>query len=418
MDTTQFTDDKLNELMLKLSHERNKRVYIAGDFNFDLLKTSTHNATSLFYNKITSNLLIPLIALPTKINRKNNTLIDNILTNQFNPDTISGNLTVNISDHLPSFMISPRSNQYHLPKKHNLYIRDLNKFDRENFMLDILDTEWNSLIDEGNANLSFNQFLDTLNGIIDQYIPLRKLTNREYKRRYKPWITNGIINSISRKNKLFNMYCKTKDPTAKEQVFNDYKHLRNNINELLRKSKKSFYASYFTEHNANIKKIWQGIREIVNIKSKNYNSPTSIEVNNSIITDPIEICNNFNNYFANIAENSSEYLDNPNQNTFAFEPCDASEVKLIINQLNISKASGPNGVRTKILQMISNEISTPLSKIINISITTGAHPEKLKLVNAVPIFKKGSRLLVSNYRPISLLSNLNKMFEKIIYKSL
>ena len=128
MDTSQFTDDKFNELMLKLSYERNKRVYIA-DFNFDLLKTSTHNATSMFYNKITSNLLIPLIALATKINRKNNTLIDNILTNQFNPDTISCNLTVNISDHLPSFMISPRSNQYHLPKKHNLFIRDFNNFD-------------------------------------------------------------------------------------------------------------------------------------------------------------------------------------------------------------------------------------------------------------------------------------------------
>ena len=43
-------------------------------------------------------------------------------------------------------------------------------------------------------------------------------------------------------------------------------------------------------------------------------------------------------------------------------------------------------------------------------------PEKLKIVHAVPVFKKGSRLLLSNYRPISLLSNLNKIFEKIIYK--
>ena len=149
--------------------------------------------------------------------------------------------------------------------------------------------------------------------IIDKYIPLRKMTNREFKRRYKPWITNGIIKSINRKNKLFNRYCKTKDLNVKEQVYNDYKLLRHSINELLRISKKSFYASYFTEHNANIKKIWQGIKEIINIKSKNFNYPTSIEVNNNIITDPVEICNNFNNYFINIADqilNKHKYSGN------------------------------------------------------------------------------------------------------------
>ena len=78
MSTTEFTDHKLNDLMLKLSLECNKKIYIAGDFNFDLLKTSTHSDTSNFYNKISSNLLIPLIALPTKINKKNNTLIDHL----------------------------------------------------------------------------------------------------------------------------------------------------------------------------------------------------------------------------------------------------------------------------------------------------------------------------------------------------
>ena len=53
MNTSQFNDNKLNELLGKLSHEMNKKVYIAGDFNFDLLKTSTHTDTTLFYEKLT-----------------------------------------------------------------------------------------------------------------------------------------------------------------------------------------------------------------------------------------------------------------------------------------------------------------------------------------------------------------------------
>ena len=54
IDTTQFIDNKFNDRLVKLSQERNKKVYIAGDFNFDLLKMFTHTATSNFYNKATS----------------------------------------------------------------------------------------------------------------------------------------------------------------------------------------------------------------------------------------------------------------------------------------------------------------------------------------------------------------------------
>ena len=73
---------------------------------------------------MTSNFLLPTITLPTKINTLNDTLIDNIFTNQYNPDMISGNITVGISDHIPSFLIIPRPNQNHLPKKHNIYTQD------------------------------------------------------------------------------------------------------------------------------------------------------------------------------------------------------------------------------------------------------------------------------------------------------
>ena len=79
---------------------------------------------------MTSNLFILHIIVPTKINTRNDTLIDNIFSNHHDPDTISGNLTVDISDgHLPSFIITPKSNQNHLPKNHNIFTRDRKNFD-------------------------------------------------------------------------------------------------------------------------------------------------------------------------------------------------------------------------------------------------------------------------------------------------
>jgi hypothetical protein len=64
---------------------------------------------------------------------------------------------------------------------------------------------------------------------------------------------------------------------------------------------------------------------------------------------------------------------------------------------------------------MQKELAKPLSMIANISLTTGIHPEKLKIAKIIPFFKKGSKLKTSNYRPISLLSNINKIIEKMVY---
>ena len=69
----------------------------------------------------------------------------------------------------------------------------------------------------------------------------------------------------------------------------------------------------------------------------------------------------------------------------------------------------------KILNMICDSIANPIALIANISFLTGVHPERLKIAKVIPIFKSGSKMLTSNFRPISLLSNLNKIMEKIMF---
>ena len=71
-----------------------------------------------------------------------------------------------------------------------------------------------------------------------------------------------------------------------------------------------------------------------------------------------------------------------------------------------------------ILHLLKDQICIPLKHIFNLSFTNGQHPDILKISKAIPIYKKGSRLLVSNYRPISLLSNLNKIMEKLVHHRL
>jgi len=130
MELDTFNEEHLRPFMQKISLEKNKNTCIAGDFNVNLLNVSSHEQSSEFIDILTSEYFSPTITLPTKLNSSgNDTLIDNIYSNIFNPDIISGNITFNVSDgHLPSFTIFPKSNQNHLPKKHNIYKHNTTKF--------------------------------------------------------------------------------------------------------------------------------------------------------------------------------------------------------------------------------------------------------------------------------------------------
>ena len=203
-----------------------------------------------FFETMMSSFQLPVITLPTKINPKKHTIIDNIFTNQIHPDMKSGNLSISISDHLPSFFIIPKDNQNHLPKKQNLYTRNTKNFNRVNFILDYFDIDWDAILqaNKNDVNLSMQIFLKKVNELLDKYMPLRKLAQKEYKRRFKTWITNLILDKIEKKNKAFRKYMNPRANTEiKEQLKTDYKNIKNEITNLTRQSKKDYYKQYFTE---------------------------------------------------------------------------------------------------------------------------------------------------------------------------
>ena len=116
-------------------------------------------------------------------------------------------------------------------------LRDSTNFKKEDFILDLLDIDWNTTLktNKNDPDFSSNQFYEKINCIIDNHLPLKKVSKKELKQQFKPWITTGIRKSIKVWDKLFNKYINSKN-------HNEYKRYRNLIVSLTRLSEKKILS--------------------------------------------------------------------------------------------------------------------------------------------------------------------------------
>ena len=221
-----------------------------------------------------------------------------------------------------------------------------------------------------------------------------------------------------------------KDPVLKEEFHTNYKKYRNLLSTLMKKSKKASYDKYFEKNWSNIKNTWKGIKSLISLKTKTSSVLTVLSrKNGDTITNPYDIANTFNNYFVSIAETTkrsikyshkhfSDYLSNESDSTVFLQPTDKEEIANIKSSLNSSRNSGPNSIPYRILFLLKNEISKQLADLFNLSFKTSVFFSVLKTAKVIRIFKKDSKLDYSNYRPISLLSNIEEILEKLMYRRL
>ena len=112
------------------------------------------------------------------------------------------------------------------------------------------------------------------------------------------------------------------------------------------------------------------------------------------------------------------FLKNPSQNNFTFQEVDEKSISHIIDKLSPKSSHGHDGLTSKVLKAINHEICRAIAIIMNQSLNTGTFPDKLKLAKVIPIFKKGDKTICDNYRPISLLPTISKIFERVIFNQI
>ena len=164
------------------------------------------------------------------------------------------------------------------------------------------------------------------------------------------------------------------------------------------------------------KKFWSHVKS-----SKNSSRiPEVMFYEGLTANEPLAKANMFNQYFYKQFSEPSCYETNiefDNDITFDID-FSAPRVKLLLDNLDINKAKGPDAISGAVLKNCSETLSYPLSILFNLSYNTGYIPQEWKLTNVVPVHKKDDKNKVINYRPISLTSLVMKVFERILYDEL
>ena len=422
-----FNSTFIEPLLNKISTE-GKLCSLMGDFNIDLLKYDLKNDFNDFFNLLSSHFFTPYILQPTRPISKS--LIDNIFFNSIEFSSYSGNLTIQLADHLFQFVLLQGFFKEIVPNQINIFKRNFKNFNENEFQEAMNLINWESILqlEFNNPNLSLQLLHDNIVYLLDEFAPYRRISKKEFKLKAKPWINHEILKNIKLRDKLLLKYHKSNDVTNKIIIYAQYKLKRNSITKLKREAKKRYYKDFFELNKTNISIVWKGIKSIVNIKQQSSRKDiTLIDGDGKDITDPYKISNSFNKYFVNIGpdidktipkskHDYNKYLNEIHCNkTLFLVPTTHNEIFDIIKILDINKSTGPNSIPVFILKIFNCFFSEHLSNIINLSFTTGLFPDLCKIAKVIPIFKGDDESMCENYRPISLLPIFSKIFEKVIY---
>ena len=250
-----------------------------------------------------ASFLVPYISTPSRVTPLSKTLIDNIFSYDIEDGIIlgNGNIVTTISDHYARFLLLQKLNNKN-PTKSEIYHQDFKKLNKNNLERDLVNTNWDAILEVNNGNVdkSFESFITTVNSIIAEHAPLKKISVKERKLRAKPWITKGILTSINNKNKTYRKYCRAKNQTRRDELHNLLKKYQNSINKIIKVSKVKYYHQYFNINKRNLLKVWEGIKEIIHCKSNTGQTVNSLRINGSLSTNQNQIANSFNTFFCNI----------------------------------------------------------------------------------------------------------------------
>lgn len=392
--------------MLEKASLTTRNIITIGDFNCDTSSAEKTEETKQLEDIHEVHKLTQCITTPTRITDDTKTTIDHIWTNPENKLVKTSGTMIGISDHLAIYakLEMKRTEQ----KKGTIKFRSYKNYDAEKLKEDIKEelhtSGIQSKIEDGELNEAIEEFTTILTKGADKHAPMKEIKQTKEKP-YIPWMSTEVKDLREAKNNLIKMSYLQPNQQDKKEI----KWLKNKLNQTKRKHKRAYYKKKLAEYKGDSKNTWKVFKEMLNKQ----------EIKETIEPDMMDQqkANQFNKYFATIGtviKNKLGVVDTEVHYSqgFTFSEVNEETVGKLIEKLRTGVATGADGISARIIKDSKETILPIMTALVNLSFRTSTFPESMKAATIKCLHKKNSTDEPANYRPLSILPVLSKIFER------
>ena len=406
---------KINKMVQNL--DCSKKILMMGDFNYKEIVWSdpdnvhaTEPKAELFLESTRDSFLYQHIQEPTRHRgEQKRNILDLVFTTDDSADNIQLNPPLGNSDHCSivwevemNFKVTEQAKKYF----------NYNKANYSAMKEDILAVDWQSNLSNKNVEEAWNTLHEKLEATCRKNIPI----SEPKKGRKRPlWMNKTALAKVKKKHEAWKRYLQSESGEA----YLEYTRARNQAKWHTRKAQRIYEQKIAKEAKKNPKQFWS----YVNSKRKSQVNIPDLDItddkNPPKTTNDDEKAELLNQYFKKVfTDEDLQKIPNAKkkriENTLKDIEITQEEVLKRLKALNQNKSPGPDNIHPRILKELSHELSLPLTLIFKKSLENGNLPKSWKDGHIMPIFKKGNKHKVENYRPVCLTSICCKILESII----
>ena len=351
-----------------------------------------------------------------------------ILTNKPKSVQNSGVMETGVSDHR-AFIFSFLKTTFPKMPPSKLRYRNYQKFEVHSFSQDV---------EQLPEKITYTEWEKKIVKTLNKHVPLK---TKVIQGNHKSFITQNLRKAIMKRSALKKRANVSNNP----EIIKLYKKQRNYVVNLSKKVKKEYFQKHMP-HRASSKNFWKFCKPFFLNKTNNFDDKIILVEKGEVVSKNEKIATHFNNYFNDITEGLNikkwsisdklshdplvnaiqKYENHPSiikikssetTQLFGFNFVSSDDISKIINSMDSTKKTS-GAIPIKIVKLANKKNCKDLANCINECIKQNKFPNKLKIADIKPIFKKEDPLDKTNYRPISILPPFSKIFERILFNQL